>query len=244
MEEQDSRGDLLLDKGSRTSNPDYEDRMAAIARKNLLRICALALFGIGFGYYIAIFNPMGEPILKDVYGFDATTRKQYIGNINMLFSLGALTAALVSGSISERIGRRRLLIIYDVLSIGMALLYSYQNIWVLHCNRFLSGFLGSGVSMVSTILISELLPKKISGMGNVALFSFFTFCVFVAYVQQNIFSRETLVTHWRYFLSWPAIPLAIKAILVPWLIGMESPKYIVRQNFDDPNLESKLQSVY
>ena len=241
----DDLGPSLLEKPQHLQEKaDYEERMQVIARKNLLRISALALFGIGFGYYIAIFNPMGEPVLKDVYGFEPNVRKQYIGNINMLFSIGALVAALVSGPISEKIGRRKLLIIFDVASVGMALLYSYQNIWVLHFNRFLSGFLGSGVSMISTILISELLPKKISGIGNVALFSFFTFCVFIAYIQQNIWSRETLVTHWQYILSWPAIPLAIKACLVPFLIKVESPKYIVKESFDDPDLQSKLESVY
>ena len=225
-------------------DPDYEKLMGQISTKNKIRICILGLVGFNFGFYIVIFNPMGKPLLKDVYGYEEHDFKNYIGNINLLFSLGGLLSSFCIGPLAERLGRRKLLQILDILSVIMVAMYSIQDIWVLQATRFLGGFLGSGSYVLTSIIVTELFPKRISGIANTFLYSCFNFCVFLAYISQNILSHDTLVEYWRFVLCFPLVPLTIKACLTMIAMPVESPKYLVKLHQDNPELEEHLKHAY
>jgi MFS family permease len=225
-------------------NPDYETYMKSISTKNMIRIAILGLVGSNFGFYMVIFNPMGKPLLKDVYGFDDDTRKQYIGNINLLYSIGGLIASFCIGPLAEKLGRRKLLHIMDYLSVMMVIMYSIQDIWVLQLTRLVGGFLGSGSYVLTSIIVTELFPKRISGIANTFLYSCFNFCVFGAYISQNILSHDILVEYWRYVLCFPLIPLTIKAVLASIAMPVESPKYLVKLHHNTPELEDHLKHAY
>ena len=223
---------------------DYEQQMDKISFKNKIRICILGLVGFNFGFYIVIMNPMGKPLLKDVYKYGEDDFKNYIGNVNLLFSIGGLLSSFCVGPLAERLGRRKLLQILDILSVIMVAMYSIQDIWVLQLTRFLGGFLGSSSYVLTSIIVTELFPKRISGVANTFLYSCFNFCVFLAYISQNILSHDILVEYWRYVLCFPLIPLTIKAMLTMVAVPVESPKYLVKLHHDTPDLEEQLKHAY
>ena len=223
----------------------YEERMKVVSRKNYMRICIMSLYGVMFGYYIAIFNPLGDPLLRDVYKLDSNEIKGTLGNINMLFAIGAFFSVLSSGYVSEQIGRRRLIIVFDVCNVVIIALYYFQDLRVLQVARFLTGWTAAGMGMVSSILITEVIPKKLSGTANSFLFAVMTSFIFLAYIQPNIFSRAEMVSNWRLILCWPIVPLAFKMVFFPIIMSTESPKYIVRKHKEeDGDLNETIMSVY
>jgi len=210
---------------------------------NNLRVAVLAMYGF-YGYYLAIFNPLSEPVFKGVYGLSPAQIKQTVGNVNMLFSLGALTATLVSGPISENIGRKRLVILYDIGAFATACSYWFKDLLLLQVLRFLGGFFGAGAGVVSAILITEIIPKKQSGVANTSLFAAMTGMITVAYIQQNIFTQSQILQYWQYILCWPAIFILLKVLLMPIVLPTESPKFFIKKNYDKPDLREKLQKMY
>lgn len=225
---------------------DYEERMNQVTKRNFMKVILLALHGINFGYYLVIFNPLGEPLLEGVYSLPKDQVKGTIGNINMAFSLGAFLATLVSGIIAERIGRRRLVILYDIFCVVMISLYWIKDLNVLLAVRFFNGFIAAGSQIISAIILTELLPRKVSGVANTSLYSTVVLFGCAAYVQPKIFDRTGMITHWRYILMWPIIPLALKALLLPCFFPKESPKFYMKSHIENSPEETRerMKSIF
>lgn len=226
------------------NDTSYEKRMKRITCRNLMKIILASIYGINFGYYMAIFNPLGNPLLTSVYKLNDEEFKQIIGNINMLFPIGAFFATLVSGPIAEKIGRRKLIIIYDFMCVGSIALYWIQDLRVLQVTRFLNGYIAAGSGVIGAITLTELLPKTVSGAANAVLYSTIVIFACAAYIQAKFLSRDTMITHWRIILCWPIIPLFLKAVLLPFFFTKESPKYYMKQNATDENVRERIKSIY
>lgn len=162
----------------------------------------------------------------------------------MLYSLGAFIAILISGSISERIGRRRLLIIYDVLTVLTCLLYMIKSLTVLQIARFLSGFTACGQSVISGIMVTELLPKSLGAIANTTLFAVASSCLCIPYVYPYIFSPEFVTDHWALVLTWPVVVFIAKIGLTPIFITTETPKYFIKKNLDQVGKEVCREKVH
>ena len=215
-----------------------------VSCNNYIRILLLSIYSISFGYYMTIFNPIGDIILRDVYKLDDDRIQYVLGNINMLYGLGAFFSVLSSGYISERIGRRRLIIIFDLSNIVIISLYYIDHIHVLYTVRFLSGWMCSGLGMITSIYMTESLPKIMSGVGNTFMYTILAFSIFISFIQLQIFSRDDIVLYWRYILCWPIIPYVLKIVLSPIFITFESPKYIIDKHHDKEDIRDRLVSVY
>ena len=226
------------------STESYEARMTTIRRKNYCRILLLSLKSLTYGYYIAIFNPIGDIVLRNVYHLDDDDTKKFLGNINMFFSLGGFFSVLVSGPLSERIGRRRLIMTYDMLNLVVIALYSVQNLYVLQAVRFCSGWICAGTGLVSNIFLTEALPKELSGVANTFLYAMTAASIFLAYIQQQIFSKEEIIEKWRLILCWVFVPALMKVIFLPLMIRQDSPKFFIHRHHDHPDLKEKLQGIY
>ena len=226
------------------SKQSYEARMKVIERKNYCRIILLSLKSLTYGYYTAIFNPIGDIVLRNVYGLDDDGVKQYLGNINMFFSLGGFFSVLVSGPLSERFGRRRLILTYDILNLVVIALYAIQNLYVLQAVRFCSGWICAGTGLVSYVYITESLPKKLSGVANTFLYAVTAASIFLAYMQQQIFTKEQIVEKWRLILCWVFVPALLKALFLPVLFRYDSPKFFIQYHHGRPDLKEKLHEIY
>lgn len=211
--------------------------------KSLMASISLSLAALHFGYYLAIFNPMGEPLFTHVYGFDKDEKVEVLGNVNMIYGFGALLGASITGKISESIGRRRLVIIYDILSVLTGMAYYVKSIPVLYVIRFISGYLGIGGYMLSTITQAELLSKKLGPLCNGLAQFMFSLSVFFAYISQNIFSSEYLQVHWREILCWPAIVAALKLFLLLLSVRTEPAKYYITRHSDSPSRDKELGRI-
>ena len=214
-------------------------------RKPVKRLLLLlALGGIPFGYYLAILNPLGGPLFFDVYKMTPDEELTAHSTANMLFSLGAMLGVLFCGKAADHYGRRKMIIVYDISTIVCVLLHVVKNIYVFYFGRLLIGVIASGSSAVVSIVMAEIMPKRISGVGAAFYLTIATSFVFLSYIQQNIFSKETLVEHWRIIFAWPLLFILPKAILTPMVMRTDTPKYYMAKHSEDEDLKDQLSAIF
>lgn len=228
-----------LEKLTPEDQEAYQKAMKRLFWLNVLKIVVISLCKLSYGYFLVIFNPLSSIIFPNVYHFTKEEIKIEVGDVNMFFYMGSAAFGLIGGWLAEKVGRKRLIIIFDIVSIGIFIGYWFQNIYVLKVIRFLNGGVSSCQYMVSSVLISELFPKSISGVANVSMFSLSTAMIFMALVvPTKVFSEAYVLEHWRYFLCWPAPFFLVKAILMIILFKTDSPRWLVRKLKVPEHIES------
>ena len=248
--DKDSTIPIFLDESNErekeSENTDeYEKRMKKISRRNYIKILSLSLYSIVYGYQIVIMNPMGDPLLRDVYKKDDKEVKVILGTINMMFPLGSLLSVLTSGTISDKIGRMKLILVFDVMNIFIIGMYWIQNLWVLQAVRFLSGWTNAGLNMICTIMITESMPPHMRGIGNSVLYAFLTSSVFMGLMIPSMLTRQQIVENWRYIMCWMIIPAVFKTISTFVVFKYDSPKHFLRMNYGkNPSLREGLVEIY
>lgn len=145
----------------------------------------LAAGGLYNGYNSAIFNPLADPLLRNVYNLDPVKDKSTIdtfkGLVNAIFSIGAMIGVFGTGFLSNKLGRRPLLYLCEVFAILNCGIYIIKGLGFLVLARFVSGLI-SGMSSVASIVITEMLPNKVSGFGNASGYILGTFAMLMGYM--------------------------------------------------------------
>src|SRR5215212_6967413 len=183
-----------------------------------------ALGGLLFGYDTGVISGALLFIGKD---FDLNAFLE--GFIVSSLLLGAMVGAGVSGSLSDRLGRRTIILaaaaIFAVGSIGAGLA---PNVWVLVFFRF---FLGLGVGSASALVpsyISESAPTDVRGSLSSLFQLAITLGILIAYLVNAAFAP---VGSWR----WPVALAFVPALVL--LVGMyflpETPRWLVSKDRDD-----------
>ncbi|KAJ5112570.1 Major facilitator-type transporter ecdD [Penicillium argentinense] len=139
-------------------------------------ICGFASFGgILYGYdsgYIS--GVLGMPYVKKQFGHEvskaedpdgyiiAPSRKSLITSI---LSAGTFIGAVLSGGVSEQIGRRLTIMLSCLIfAIGVAIQVGTVNIGGLVAGRFVAGLGVGGVSATVILYVSEISPRRVRGL--------------------------------------------------------------------------------
>jgi MFS transporter, SHS family, lactate transporter len=87
-----------------------------------------------------------------------------VGTITVIFNVGAVLGSVVFGAWSEKIGRRRAIIVAALLSIPAIPLWAYsRNAWLLGAGAFLLQFLVQGAWGIIPAHLNELSPPSVRG---------------------------------------------------------------------------------
>ena len=168
-------------------NPEFKERSSA---RNLVLAITLASGASYFGYYISVTNPLNNKYYFqkafDIDLDDTDRQNEVIGNINLLFSLGAMIGVLTSGFIADFIGRTKTLIFADILAIVSGLGYLFKvDPWVIYIVRFCGGIVAAFYSSVNANLAGELLPQSKSTVTGTAIYSSLTgFILITSFMPQ------------------------------------------------------------
>ena len=104
--------------------------------KSCCRIFGLLLmFGSGgyyFGYYMGIWNPLGEKYLRLVLKIDENDINLYYGLVNLMFAIGAAIGCTFGGVIADAIGRVSFLAFIDIFTVVVSAGYYVQKLWMLY----------------------------------------------------------------------------------------------------------------
>ena len=144
--------------------------------------------------------------------------------------LGAVTGALMSGFLADRIGRKWTLFVAGVIYTGAAIASSLtSSLLPLGIARGVLGLAVGTASFVAPMYIGEHSPKELRGgmtaLNQVAI----TLGILIAYFIDDLFKADVQGWRWMFALgAAPGIVLAISMLIVP-----ETPRWLVEHGHED-----------
>jgi MFS transporter, SP family, sugar:H+ symporter len=177
-----------------------------------------ALGGVLFGYDTGVISGALLFIPND---FKLTPFLQ--GAIVAGLLLGAMIGAAFAGRLSDRLGRRRLIIIAAVVFTGGALLAAVApTVWVLIVARVIIGLAVGSAALVVPLYLSEIAPTEVRG-AITSLNQLMIVCgILAAFIVNAVLASSG---DWRLMLGLAAVPSLV--LLVGMLFMPETPRYLV-----------------
>jgi len=179
-----------------------------------------ALGGLLFGYDLGVVA--GALLyIKPEFHLDSVE----VGFVTSSLLLGAMIGALGTGTLSEKYGRRRLLLAAGVLFAAGALVAAFApQLWPLLAGRLIMGLAIGALSVSVPIYLSEITPPAtrgaLSGLNQLMISS----GILVAYlVDLGLSSAHA----WRWMFGLAVVPAA--ALLAGLIFQPESPRWLIRQ---------------
>lgn len=243
---------MVMEEQQRDMDEPERDREAPQRDKfsNYLLTIVIVFGNFWFGFECGILNPLGDKMLREKYGYSGDTdseknkRDNISGLLNNLFSIGALVGVLLTGAMADRIGRRAVMYITDIIALVTAGLFFFININVLMTARFLGGTVAGMYSSIGAVIVAELMPNSVCGFGNAFGYTILTFGILFAYCLPLVFEESTLIDHCNLFLMIPMLVPIIKLSLQPFLLKSDTPKFIFNQNVDKVRARELIIDAY
>lgn len=195
----------------------------------LFPVCVAAIGGFLFGYDTAVISG-AIGYLQTHFGLNDVSK----GWAASSALVGCIPGAMFAGPLSDRFGRKAILIVCAVLYLlsgGFSAIP--PNFAVFIAARFLGGLAIGACSMVCPVYIAEISPEKIRGqLGTLFQFGVVVGIFLVFFVNSGIHKAGTetwnLEYGWRYMLGSEAIPAAVFLVLIFFV--PESPRWLLQRN--------------
>ena len=154
---------------------------------------------------------------QDLYPTFLETQRQYdshtVGAIAIVYNIGAMVGGLTFGAFSQRIGRRRAIVIAALLAIPIAPLWVYaQGPVLLAIGAFLMQFFVQGAWGIVPVHLNELSPDEIRGT-----FPGFAYQLGNLLASGNATIQAGLAAHWN---GDYAFALLIVAVIVAVVVAV------------------------
>ncbi|KAI6192148.1 hypothetical protein M3Y97_00305500 [Aphelenchoides bicaudatus] len=155
----------------------------------------------------------------------------------------AAIGSLVAGKLSDRFGRRYLIIVSSIVfTAGSIVCGAAPGKWVLLCGRVLLGIAIGIASMVVPVFISECAPLHVRGK----MLTYFNIMVCFGQLSSNVVAGgfsyiDGNNVNWRLMLGFAAIPSIIQ--LIGFMFLPESPRWLFTQVGEDES-EVVLKRIY
>lgn len=210
---------------SETGKPFYVVQVALVA----------ALGGLLFGYDTAVISG-AVGFLQEYFELSP----KMVGWAASSALVGCIVGAAAAGTISDRIGRKKALLISAVLffisAVGSGIA---QNLTAFICYRILGGLAVGAASMVSPMYIAEISPARMRGrmvsVNQLAIVSGMLVVYFVNMLIEKhgtgIASDWNLNYGWRWMFGSEAVPAILLFVLM--FVVPESPRWLMKQGRDD-----------
>jgi len=177
-----------------------------------------ALGGLLFGYDTGVISGALLFIPND---FKLTPFLQ--GAIVAALLLGAMIGAACAGRLSDRLGRRRLILVAAVIFTGGALLAALApTVAILIVARFILGLSVGSAALVVPLYLTEIAPTEIRGAITSLNQLMIVSGILAAFIVNAILASAG---NWRLMLGLAAVPGAV--LFVGMLFMPETPRYLV-----------------
>lgn len=200
----------------------------------------------GIIYLMSLLSAMGGFL----FGYDtgivsgAMVFVRKIFNLNSLWQelvvsitiLGAWIFSLMAGSLSERYGRKAVILYASVIfTVGSVIMGVAWSKWILLFGRLTVGVAIGLASTVVPMYIAELAPSNIRGSLVTLNNCFITFGQLSAAITAGAFSYDH-ENGWRWMLALAGIPAVIQ--FGGFMFMPESPRWLIRHQREDEALEA------
>jgi len=180
-----------------------------------------AIGGLLFGYDTGVISGAILFIQKQ-YALSSIMEEVVVSTV----LVGAVIGAVIGGALTDRYGRRKLIILAGIIftfsAIGTAVAPSVT--WLI-AGRFVSGIAIGIASFISPMYIAELVPAKVRGSLIAVNMLAITTGIVVAYLVDYAFSGSG---GWRYMFGLAAIP-SIGLVVGMWKLP-DSPRWLVSKS--------------
>ena len=190
-----------------------------------------------------------------LFGYDTAVIAGAIGYLQVKFELspmltgwaassaiwGCIFGALFSGALSDKYGRKKVLLLSGLLFTLSALGSAVpDNLTQFVMARFIGGLGVGSASMLSPLYISEIAPAKIRGMLVTLYQLAIVFGINIIYIVNYLIANThdqvwNVQLGWRYMLGSEGIPAILFFILLFFV--PESPRWLVKENRSDEALK-------
>lgn len=190
-----------------------------------------------------------------LFGYDTAVIAGAIGYLQVKFELspmltgwaassaiwGCVFGALFSGTLSDKYGRKKVLLLSGLLFTLSALGSAVpDNLTQFVMARFIGGLGVGSASMLSPLYISEIAPAKIRGMLVTLYQLAIVFGINIIYIVNYLIANThdqvwNVQLGWRYMLGSEGIPAILFFILLFFV--PESPRWLVKENRSDKALK-------
>lgn len=192
-------------------------------------ICILlACGGLLFGYDNSVISG-AIGYMTTYFSFDAATQGWVVSSI----TVGAVLGSIFGGPLSDKLGRKKVLLISAVCFALSSFGQGWSNdLTLLVASRILAGIAVGIANTVTPIYISEMAPAKIRGAltasYQLVIVIGITLVFFAnAFVAQSGTPQWNVTTGWRIMLTLGAVP-AIIFFLASFFVP-ESPRWLITQ---------------
>jgi sugar porter (SP) family MFS transporter len=195
-------------------------------RRNVAVSAAItALGGLLFGYDTGVVSGALLFVKKDFGGLSSFQQEL----VTSLLLVGAVVGALAAGRVSDRIGRKRTVLITAVVFIVGVLLAAFTPTYpMLLVARVIIGLAVGSASMIVPLYIGEIVPPRVRG----GLVSLNQLAITVGILSSYLIDYGLSGTgNWRLMFGLAAIPAA--ALFLGMLFQTESPHWLIRQGRED-----------
>jgi len=190
-----------------------------------------AFGGILFGYDIGVMTG-ALPFLQQDWNLESAA---VIGWITSSIMLGAIFGGAMAGQLSDRLGRRKMILISAVIFVIGSVLSGIAppngHIFLIAVRVFLGMAVGAASALVPAYM-SEMAPAhlrgRLSGINQTMIVS----GMLLSYIVDYLLSGLSTTMAWRSMLAMAAVPAIILFIGVLRL--PESPRFLIKNNkFDE-----------
>jgi len=202
---------------------------------------------VGYVYLLAFVAALGGLL----FGYDTAVISGAIGYLSERFSLneiwtgwaaasalvGCVAGAAVAGTLSDRIGRKRVLLLAAVLFVLSAVGSAFpRNLAEFVAARILGGLGVGAASMLSPLYIAEVAPARIRGrlvsLNQLAIVFGMLVVYFVnAWIASQGDTAWNVDRGWRWMFGSETLPAAIFFVLL--FAVPESPRWLTKQGRED-----------
>ena len=190
-----------------------------------------------------------------LFGYDTAVIAGAIGYLEVQFELspmltgwaassaiwGCVFGALFAGALSDKYGRKKVLLLSGLLFTLSALGSAVpDNLTQFVMARFIGGLGVGSASMLSPLYISEIAPAKIRGMLVTLYQLAIVFGINIIYIVNYLIANThdqvwNVQLGWRYMLGSEGIPAILFFILLFFV--PESPRWLVKENRSEEALK-------
>ncbi|MCL2330900.1 MAG: sugar porter family MFS transporter, partial [Phycisphaerae bacterium] len=181
-----------------------------------------AVGGLLFGFDTAIIAGATE-FIKDQFHLTKIQEGNMVGSL----LIGCMIGAGVAGWLSDRFGRKRVLVVTAAIYVVSAILTALpKNIDQLMVTRFICGLAVGISSMIAPLYIAEIAPAKIRGLLVSLQQLAIVIGILLAGVVAAIFVDHG-VNNWRFMFASAAVPSLL--LLIGLFAVPESPRWLAKQ---------------
>jgi MFS family permease len=196
------------------------------------RVCINLTLNCMYGGYttVAVTAALQSASWELEWGESTTS---YISLLSSIFAVGAAVGGIAAGFFAAIYGRRRALILADIIGIASCLLFILPSTLALGLGRLVGGFSFGLMLAITPLFLKEMAPPEMSGKtGNLVQLQM---CVgnlfgYASSLLLPVSQDESASFSWQLILMFPALLLALQLFALMYIYPYDSPSWLVGEN--------------